>query len=365
MRILYAGYSFDGARGGAEISAKMLMEGVSNGNEIKYVFASGKNSTEDHTVHVDISNLLNAPLPHHMKMLRIEKYFSCSVEKELSSFGAELAIFQEPAIPRIGRIRSLNTVFFIRSPDWYGLFDRSGNAVEFIRKLPNLPAAFARRTRNIKIMNAASAVFTNSSFMRDRLSDLFSVRTDFVYPPVPAPKPGREGRSSGIVGFMGMTKIKGGHIAARIARDMPGRTFIFLKGGVSSRALLSSASKIRNIVVKDWLTDMDGFYEKIGILIVPTIAEEPFGRCVVEAMAHGIPVITARSGGLEESNFSGGLFVDDVSNIAEWTDKIKHLDEPAVYAGLASAGRTHAERFSPERITGEFREKMKGLGIDI
>lgn len=42
------------------------------------------------------------------------------------------------------------------------------------------------------------------------------------------------------------------------------------------------------------------FFSEIDLLIVPSIWEEPFGRVIIEAFAHGIPVIGSRRGGIPE-----------------------------------------------------------------
>ncbi|WP_263820334.1 glycosyltransferase family 4 protein [Salinibacter sp.] len=46
--------------------------------------------------------------------------------------------------------------------------------------------------------------------------------------------------------------------------------------------------------------DPTSFFEKVDVLIVPSVWHEPFGRVVIEAYAHSVPVIAAERGGLPE-----------------------------------------------------------------
>ncbi len=46
--------------------------------------------------------------------------------------------------------------------------------------------------------------------------------------------------------------------------------------------------------------DPTAFFETVDVLIVPSVWHEPFGRVVIEAYAHSVPVIAAERGGLPE-----------------------------------------------------------------
>jgi len=56
-------------------------------------------------------------------------------------------------------------------------------------------------------------------------------------------------------------------------------------------------------------------FVQIDVLAVPSIWQEPFGRIIIEAYAHGIPVIASNRGGIPEivkENITGLLFDPDV-----------------------------------------------------
>jgi glycosyltransferase involved in cell wall biosynthesis len=54
----------------------------------------------------------------------------------------------------------------------------------------------------------------------------------------------------------------------------------------------------------------DSFYERVDLLVVPSIWNEPFGRVVIEAYSHGVPVFASNMGGLPEliNEFTGRTF---------------------------------------------------------
>src|SRR3712207_547939 len=55
----------------------------------------------------------------------------------------------------------------------------------------------------------------------------------------------------------------------------------------------------------------EAFLPEIDVLIVPSLWHEPFGRTVIEAFAHGVPVIGSKRGGITsliEEGSTGFLF---------------------------------------------------------
>lgn len=69
------------------------------------------------------------------------------------------------------------------------------------------------------------------------------------------------------------------------------------------------------------------FYSMIDISVCPSIWEEPFGRVIIESMAHGIPVIGAKAGGIPElivdTDDTGLLFQS--GSASDLSQKILHI----------------------------------------
>ncbi|WP_198106307.1 glycosyltransferase [Vibrio navarrensis] len=90
----------------------------------------------------------------------------------------------------------------------------------------------------------------------------------------------------------------------------------------SNSARLLVAGKVsqqyKNIYIKNTRIDFIGhtepsvFFEKVDALLVPSVWEEPFGRVVIEALSHKVPVYCSRKGGLTElaDTFSSVTLLD-------------------------------------------------------
>jgi glycosyltransferase involved in cell wall biosynthesis len=73
--------------------------------------------------------------------------------------------------------------------------------------------------------------------------------------------------------------------------------------------------------------DPADFFKTIDVLLVPSLWPEPFGRIVVEAYAHGVPVIASNRGGLREIVEDGETgFTFDPNQPSEMIERIRDLD---------------------------------------
>jgi glycosyltransferase involved in cell wall biosynthesis len=80
-----------------------------------------------------------------------------------------------------------------------------------------------------------------------------------------------------------------------------------------------------------WVAPTD-FYDKIDILVVPSLWREPFGRVCIEAFAAGVPVLASEIGGLAtivRDSRNGFLFdPGDADHLAQLLDSlIKDRDQ--------------------------------------
>ena len=94
--------------------------------------------------------------------------------------------------------------------------------------------------------------------------------------------------------------------------------------------------------------DLAALYAGAGVFCFPSLLEG-FGFPVVEAMAHGTPVVTSRGTSTEELAEGGaGLLVDptDVDDVASALSSV--LENEALAGRLARAGRERAMRYTWE-----------------
>jgi glycosyltransferase involved in cell wall biosynthesis len=97
--------------------------------------------------------------------------------------------------------------------------------------------------------------------------------------------------------------------------------------------------------------DPTNFFAEIDVLVVPSVWHEPFGRVVIEAYAHGTPVIAARRGGLPEiveEGTTGWTFdPDDASSLRRCIEWVRDAPQQVVAAG--EAARSRADDFRLDR----------------
>lgn len=98
--------------------------------------------------------------------------------------------------------------------------------------------------------------------------------------------------------------------------------------------------------------DPKAFYPEIDVLVVPSLWGEPFGRVCIEAFAHGVAVIAARSGALPEiveDDKSGLTFAaGDDEALAACLRRIEQ-DRPLLSA-LQRGALKRVRDYSPERL---------------
>jgi glycosyltransferase involved in cell wall biosynthesis len=95
--------------------------------------------------------------------------------------------------------------------------------------------------------------------------------------------------------------------------------------------------------------DVRPWYRAACMMVLPS-ENEPFGRVIVEAMASGVPVIAARSGGVPEIVNHGqeGLLVTP-GKVEELTGSmVRLLTDEVLREHLSKSARQKAERFSLE-----------------
>lgn len=102
---------------------------------------------------------------------------------------------------------------------------------------------------------------------------------------------------------------------------------------------------------RGWV-DPNAFFAEIDMLVVPSLWEEPLPRVCHEAMAHGVPIIASRLGGLPEivrEHETGFLFRGgDTADLVHVLRRI--LQAPPDWDALSANSRRHAEGFRMERI---------------
>lgn len=113
-----------------------------------------------------------------------------------------------------------------------------------------------------------------------------------------------------------------------------------------------------------WRTDASALYRTADLCLFPS-RYEPLGNVVIQAWAHGLPVVAAASTGpaaLIRDGQDGRLVpVDDPAALADAARDL--LDDPAARARLAGAGLARvAGEFSPDAVVTRWRELFAEYG---
>lgn len=161
-----------------------------------------------------------------------------------------------------------------------------------------------------------------------------------------------------VVGYMGvLAPHKGVDVLADAASSLGSSSNMkFLIGGTGENADYVDQLKQQfgeaDVEFLGWVKP-EKAYPLFDVLVVPSKWKEPFGRIVVEALAYGIPVICARSGGIAESisdRKNGYTF--ESGNSAELAAILRDViepDEPHRLA-LAECALSHSKTFDIDVI---------------
>jgi len=153
-------------------------------------------------------------------------------------------------------------------------------------------------------------------------------------------------------------RYKGADVLLRAAGSCRERFFIDIVGGGACLPRLQTlAHKLGlddRVRFHGWAgpEQVHGFYQKAGVLAMPSLWAEPFGLVGLEALANGTPVVAFDAGGIREwlSDGRTGFLVPyaDEKKFAEKLDLL--IADAEKVKEMGQAGRRSVEElFSPER----------------
>lgn len=125
------------------------------------------------------------------------------------------------------------------------------------------------------------------------------------------------------IGFIKPLPHKGVDLFYEIARAMPDRQFVVLRGEWQE---IETIERLPNVEFVEPVDDIRDFYSRVRIVLMPSVSEDA-GTVAQECAANGIPCISSAVGGLRETNIGGRIL--DTRDVAEWVDAIVCFDDPS------------------------------------
>lgn len=187
-------------------------------------------------------------------------------------------------------------------------------------------------------------LIANSKTVQARIKKYYGLDSIVVYPPIEIPSKHSKKNPRYYLCVSRLVKQKGIALAIKACNELK-EALVIVGTGAQEKYLRSIAGL--TIRFLGFMPDnkMAGIYSGARALIYPAI-EEDFGLVPLEAMAHGVPVIGFKSGGVKETVIEGktGIFFE------RWTkrgliDAIKRFQQKKL---LARNCRKQAEKFSKE-----------------
>jgi len=128
---------------------------------------------------------------------------------------------------------------------------------------------------------------------------------------------------------------------------------------------LKNSSKDINIIFHGAIYDKKikrEIFLDSDILLVPSFGEEPFGIVILEAMAHGLPIISSNRGGLGEivkTNKIGITCEPTAKNIVKFIKKL--ISNENLYKKLSMNGYEKIKNYSSIKIFEEYRKLFESI----
>lgn len=195
----------------------------------------------------------------------------------------------------------------------------------------------------------------------------------------PFPGPPEEG----FVTLINPCVLKGSPLFLQLARALPEVRFAAVPTWGTTAKDRAALESLDNVTLLPPTEKIDEIYGQTRILLVPSLADEAFGRVAVEAMLHGIPVLASRVGGLPEAKL-GVDHLLDVDPIRGYTNRLddRNIPIPIVgpqdprpwiealhgllsdersYADLSRASREAAGRYVAGLDSGPLESYLRGI----
>lgn len=184
-----------------------------------------------------------------------------------------------------------------------------------------------------------------------------------------------ERRRKGFVTMINPSVLKGGALFLQIANQakprLPETMFLAVESRGDQTMIenqVNGANQLSNIWWVQRQRNIKALYDRVSVLLVPSIYFEAAGRVIAEAQLAGIPVLATNNGGIPETlNGAGYLFdipksltenvysVPTPEEVTEWVDQLHTLmtDDKAYTTACKAALKAADSAFSEDKVDAE------------
>lgn len=220
--------------------------------------------------------------------------------------------------------------------------DSTRNALVIARELnkPLVHLAHGDASLRLYRLNQRNTqmVISNSNWVNDSFKALSNVPKLVVYPPLTIDKYKVDNTGAKAITMVNLIDLKGGALFWQLARIMPDREFIAVKGGYGDQIIYPK--DLPNVTIMENQEDMREVFNKSRIMLMPS-SYESWGRVGMEAAVSGIPTIATATEGLLESLGNSGVFLEE-RDVASLIEAILSLDDEQTYKKYSDAAKARA-----------------------
>ncbi len=204
--------------------------------------------------------------------------------------------------------------------------------------------------RLVEVKQNFKLIFNTEWAKIDAIKKGYKHPNTVVHPPVWFDDYHTENKKRKYITLINCWDKKGGQVLVDLARMMPEREFLGVRGGYGEQII----GELPNLRYIDNTPDIKEIYNETRILLMPSVYES-YGRTAVEAMCSGIPVIASKTPGLVESLGDCGLFTPEVSdakrlNAKHFEKYILQLDDKKLYNSLSLKGINKAKEYDLRNV---------------
>lgn len=213
-------------------------------------------------------------------------------------------------------------------------------AYTFEREIFDLPLPVVQIVHNGRRLPGAALAVFNSEWTASQPGSGRRPEDLVILPPaysdiIVARAPGADR-----IGFVKPIPHKGVELVYALAKRMPDRKFLVLRGEWQTLEIIE---QIPNVEFVGPVDDVRDFYRECRVVLMPSLTEDA-GTIPQECALNGIPCVSTNVQGLNETN--GGGIRREPNHVGQWMAAIESLDDPAFYAATVDRQIEHLARFA-------------------